>query len=320
MEAAGHERVVVRGVAERHELHATVGIIVCGGVRDVLDDVAEQFDGVHVDAGFGGAHVHGGAHDVGFGKRLRQGTDKHLLGRGHGLGHERGVAANQVDADLLGSTVERVRDFDEVLGALAGACAHQRDRSDGDTLIDDRDAVVAFDGLAGGHEILGIRGDLVVDVLADLVDAVGGAVQQADAHGDGAHVELLLLDHLVGLVDLHDIQHGFSLRLLGFEDSVTCLTSSSDAVHLGEDLFALAADAHADLLAELVEIVDDGAEFFVGVGVVHNHHHVEETVDDGLRNVEYVDLVRGKIGADACDDADSILTDDGDDCLVHGTP
>ena len=55
MEAACHERVVVRGVAERHELHATVGIIVCGGVRDVLDDVAEQFDGVHVDAGFGGA-------------------------------------------------------------------------------------------------------------------------------------------------------------------------------------------------------------------------------------------------------------------------
>ena len=75
-----------------------------------------------------------------------------------------------------------------------------------------------------------------------------------------------------------------------------------------------------DLLAELVEIVDDCAEFLVRVGIIHNHHHVEEAVDDGLGDVEHVDLVRGKIGADAGDDADSVLADDGDDCLVHGTP
>lgn len=59
---------------------------------------------------------------------------------------------------------------------------------------------------------------------------------------------------------------------------------------------------------------------FVGVGIIHNHHHVEETVDDGLGNVEHVDLMFGQVCADACDDADSIPTDDGDDCLVHGTP
>lgn len=42
----------------------------------------------------------------------------------------------------------------------------------------------------------------VVDVVADFVDAVGCAQSsRLDAHGDGAHVELLLLDHLVGLVD-----------------------------------------------------------------------------------------------------------------------
>ena len=177
MEAAGHERVVVRGVAERHKLHATVGIVISGGVRDVLDDMAEQFNGIHVDAGLGGAHVHGGTHDVRFGKRLRQGTDKHLLGRGHGLGHECGVAANQVDADLLGRAVECMCDLDKILGALAGACADQGNRGDSDALVDDRDAEIAFDGLAGGHEVLGVRGDLVVDVLADLVDAVGGAIQ-----------------------------------------------------------------------------------------------------------------------------------------------
>ena len=115
MEAACHERVVVGGVAECHELHASVGIVICGSVRNVLDDMAEQFDGVHVDAGLGGAHVHGGAHDVRFAQRLRQGADEQLLGRGHGLGYERGVAADQVDADLLGRTVKRMRNFHEIV-------------------------------------------------------------------------------------------------------------------------------------------------------------------------------------------------------------
>lgn len=47
----------------------------------------------------------GRADDVGFRtSALRQGADEQLLGQGHGLGHERGVAADQVDADLLGRT------------------------------------------------------------------------------------------------------------------------------------------------------------------------------------------------------------------------
>ena len=285
MEAACHERVVVGGIAECHELHATVGVVVCGGVCDVFDDVAEQLDGVHVDAGFGGSHIDRRADNVGFAQRLRQGADEQLFSRGHGLGYECRVAADQVDADLLRRTVKRMRNFHEVLRALARACADQGNRGDGDALVDDRNAVVAFDGLASRYEILGIRGDLAIDVLTDLVDAVGRAVQQADAHGNSAHVELLLLDHLVGLVDLHDIQHGFSLRLVRFVASITCVTHvcrGSDAVHLGEDLLALAADAHANLLAKLVEIVHDLAEFLVGIGIIHNHHHVEEAVDDGL--------------------------------------
>ena len=212
MEAACHERVVVRHVAEGHELDAAVGVVVGGALGNVLDDVAEQFDRVHVDAGLGGTDVHGRADDVGLGKGLRQGADEQLLGRGHGLGDECGVAADQVDADFLGCLVKRVGDLDEVLARLAGAGTDQRDRGDGDALVDDRDAVVAFDGLAGGNEVLGIGSDLAVDVVAGLVDIVRGAVEQRDAHGDGADVELLLLDHLIGLVDLHDVQHGVSFR------------------------------------------------------------------------------------------------------------
>ena len=35
---------------------------------------------------------------------------------------------------------------------------------------------------------------------------------------------------------------------------------------------------------------------------------------------EHVDVVLGQVGADSRDDADGVLTDDGDDCLVHGSP
>ena len=346
VEAAGHERVVVRHVAEGHELDAAVGVVVGGALGNVLDDVAEQFDRVHVDAGLGGTDVHGRADDVGLGKGLRQGADEHLLGRGHGLGDECGVAADQVDADFLGRLVKRVGNLDEVLARLAGAGTDQRDRGDGDALVDDRDAVVAFDGLAGGNEVLGIGSDLAVDVVAGLVDIVRGAVEQRDAHGDGANVELLLLDHLIGLVDLHDVQHG--LFLTGYLKTSLAVTLirgirmapsaesppgfppprvrrpaervASNTVHLGEDFLTLAADAHADVVAEILKVADHRAEVLVRVGVVDNHHHVEVTVDDGLRDVEHVDVVLGQVGADSRDDADGVLTDDGDDCLVHGSP
>ena len=143
----------------------SVSLNACG------DDVAEQFDRVHVDTGFGGAYVDRRADDVGFAQRLRQRADEHLLGRGHGLGDQRRVAADQVDADFLGCAIECVRELDEVLGGLAGAGADQRDRGDGDALVDDRDAVVAFDGLAGGDQILGVGGG-DGDALVDDRDAV----------------------------------------------------------------------------------------------------------------------------------------------------
>ena len=125
VEAASHERIVVRHVAEGHELDAAVGVVVGGALGNVLDDVAEQFDRVHVDAGLGGTDVHGRADDVGLGKGLRQGADEQLLGRGHGLGDECGVAADQVDADFLGRLVKRVGDLDEILARLAGAGTDQ---------------------------------------------------------------------------------------------------------------------------------------------------------------------------------------------------
>ena len=45
--------------------------------------------------------------------------------------------------------------------------------------------------------------------------------------------------------------------------------------------------------------------------------HVEETAGDGLADVEDVDVVLGEVRAGLCENADSILTDDGNDNLFH---
>ena len=117
--------------------------------------------------------------------------------------------------------------LDEILAGLAGAGADQRNRGDGDALVDDRDTVVTLDGLAGGDEILGVGGDLAVNVVASRVDVVRRTVEQRDAHGDGTDVELLLLDHLIGLVDLHDIQHGVFLTVV-FSPSLAGAVGETD--------------------------------------------------------------------------------------------
>ena len=210
METARHKRVVVGSVAECDEFHAAVRIVVGRGVGDIFDDVAQQLHGVHVNAGFRGAHVHARAHDVGFGESLRKGANEQLLGRGHGLVHERRITAQQVNAHFLARAIERMGDFHEVFRRFAGRSAHERDGSHGDALVDDGNAEFALDGFARCDQVAGARGDFGVDAVAKLVHVIACAVEQADAHGNGAHVELFLLDHFIGLVDLLDINHRYT--------------------------------------------------------------------------------------------------------------
>ena len=72
-------------------------------------------------------------------------------------------------------------------------------------------------------------------------------------------------------------------------------------MHLGENLFFLATNTHADFIAEGLKVVHHGAEILVGLREIRNHHHVEEAIDDGLGDIEHVDMVLCKIGANARD-------------------
>ena len=80
-------------------------------------------------------------------------------------------------------------------GGGAGPGNHG-DGGDGDALVDNGDAVLPGDVLAGFHQVLGVAADFVVDLLAGLVHIGVDAVQQGDAHGDGADIQVLVVNHV----------------------------------------------------------------------------------------------------------------------------
>ena len=90
------------------------------------------------------------------------------------------------------------------------------------------------------------------------------------------------------------------------------------SVHLLEDLALLAADPHAHTGAELRELRAELVEGLLVLRRVDDHHHVEETAGDGLADVEDVDVFLGEVGAGLGENANGVLTDDGDDNLFHG--
>ncbi len=79
--------------------------------------------------------------------------------------------------------------------------ADQGDRRDGYSFVDDRDPVFAADLLAGGDEPLREAADLFADFVRRALHVVRDTVEEADAHGNRADVEILLVDHFVCFVD-----------------------------------------------------------------------------------------------------------------------
>ena len=199
MEGAGHEGVVVGGIAEYDELRRTDALLVFGGFGRILHDVAHQPDGIHVDAGLGGAHVDAGAHHVGGGERLGNGADEQLIAARHALADDGREATEEVDANGLGRFVEGLRDAYVVADGVAASGANERNGGDADALVDDGDANLAGDGLTRLHQIFGQCGNLIEDLIAGGVEVAVGAVEQTDAHRNGSYVEVLLFNHAVGL-------------------------------------------------------------------------------------------------------------------------
>ena len=88
-------------------------------------------------------------------------------------------------------------------------------------------------------------------------------------------------------------------------------------MHLLEDLGLLAADLEAHAAADLAEFGGDVLEGRAALREVDDHHHVEIVLDDGLRDVEDVDLRLREMRAGLGEDAHGILAHYGYDCFLH---
>ena len=88
-------------------------------------------------------------------------------------------------------------------------------------------------------------------------------------------------------------------------------------MHSGEDAFTLSMYNHAHLQSDGGELVGYHLESLAAGGHVCDDYHVKVSADDGLRDVEDVDVRLRQICTDARDDADAILSDYGDDDIVH---
>ena len=208
VEGTRHKGIVLGCVAEDHQLCCADALTVGGELAGLLDGLAHQLDGVHVQARLGGTDVHRAADDVRLGQCAGDGLDEAQVARREALVDEGGVAAHEVDAHLLAGGVEGLGKVHRV-GVRAGAQQHG-DGGDADALVDDGDAVLGADVLHSRNEPGGAGGDLVIDFFAGFPGVRVDAVQQADAHGDGAHVQIVLREHLDGLEDVAGVHHAHS--------------------------------------------------------------------------------------------------------------
>jgi hypothetical protein len=88
-------------------------------------------------------------------------------------------------------------------------------------------------------------------------------------------------------------------------------------MHGVEDIFPLNADVYAEPLAFLVQNRGDVAKGYACFLDVHEHDHGEHAAEDGLGNIQNVDVDSSEGDADSRDNAHAVVADDGDDGM-HG--
>ena len=97
-------------------------------------------------------------------------------------------------------------------GSSGTGAGHHSDGSHGDALVDDGDAVLTADLLAGLHKVFRVPADLVVDLLRGFFHIGIDAVQQGNSHGDGAHIKIFVVDHVdcfQNFVGIQKLRHPF---------------------------------------------------------------------------------------------------------------
>ena len=307
VEGTRHKGIVLGRVAEDHKLCCADALTVGGELAGRLDGLTHQFDGVHVQARLGGTDVHRAADDVRLGQCAGDGLDEAQVARREALVDEGGVAAHEVDAHLLAGGVEGLGKVHRV-GIRAGTQQHG-DGGDADALVDDGDAVLGADVLHSRNEPGGAGGDLVINFFAGFPGVRVDAVQQTDAHGDGAHVQIVLSEHLDGLENVTGIKHTHS-----------CVLPPSDGVHGIKNFLTGNIDLHAHLGGQCIAALVQLFVAHIAVADIHQHDHGEHALQDALGHVLDIDVQFGAQTSDLGNNAHGIVTNDGNECFHRFHP
>ncbi len=231
VECAGHKGIVLHGIGKNHQLSAPQPLVIRGQLGGPLDDAPHFRHGIHIDARFGGSDVYAGADSLGGRHRLRNRADQLPISLRAALLHQGGKSADKVHAALLRRSIQRLGDWDIGIG-LAGP-GHQGDRRHRNALIHNGNTEFPLQILANLHQVPGTAGDFPVNFLTAALYIRVTAIQQADTHGDGADIQVALVDHILGLQNIILIQH----------------SNSSDPMHGFKNILPLYADGQAHFLA-----------------------------------------------------------------------
>ena len=210
VEGTGHKGIVLYGVGKNHQLGAAQAVLVLGQFGSLFHDTAHLGHGIHVDARLGGAHVDAGADHIGGGHCLRNGADQLPVAFRAALLDKGGEAADKVDAAGFGSPIQGFGNL-HIAFRLAGS-GHQRNRRNRNALVDNGNAELGLNVLADFYQVFGAACDLIVDFFAALIHIRVRTVQEADAHGNGPDVQVLIVDHVQSRQNILLIQHCLLLK------------------------------------------------------------------------------------------------------------
>ena len=119
--------------------------------------------------------------------------------------HQRRETADKVDAYFSGRPLQRQRQR-RIIIRLAGR-RHNGNGRHRNAFIDDGDTEFALNIAAHLHQVTGAAGDFLINFFSAGMDIRIGTIQQRNAHGNRADIQVLLIQHLDGLQNFIGVQH-----------------------------------------------------------------------------------------------------------------
>ena len=207
MESTCHERVIIWCIAENNQFCTAKRIILLRHFCSFFYNFTHQTDCIHINTGLGGTHIDRTADTFRRCQRLRDGTHEKLVTLRHSLGNQCRKPAQEVNAYRMGCLIQHLCNLHIIIRCLAGRSTDQSNRSYGNTFINNGNSVLRLDGFSSGYQIFGRRGDLLINIFLQSLKVRINAVQKANAQRNGTYIQILFLDHFIGLKNFCNIDH-----------------------------------------------------------------------------------------------------------------